>query len=142
MDPMYQKLIGELIGLARATEGNEHLISEASTAVIRASLKAKSSGEEAISQLIDRVITVKQSMVPNCFLCASPCGRTSAYDLSHIAQEEPDVQEMKCRILNELEAIAENRPESISELVLYRGLSAIGLEGFDPDALYRIFKAE
>ena len=39
------KLIGALIGLARPTDGNEHLISPTSTTAIAAGLKALSSGE-------------------------------------------------------------------------------------------------
>ncbi len=140
MDCLQCRLIGALVGLARATDGNEHLITPDSTAVVLDSLAANPSGEEELKDLLARVDEAKKKMVPDCFLCANPCGRTDSYDLSRIDQEEWDVREVKLRILAELRDLYEGNIDTDLELLLYRGLIAIGLEGYSAEELYVLFR--
>lgn len=142
MDSLQRKLIGALVGLARATDGNEHLITPDSTAVVLACLNAKPSGEEDLQFYLSRVGEAKKKMVPDCFLCANPCGRTDAYDLNRLEQEKPDIRETKYRILKELRALAEKQPDKTQEQRLYSGLIAIGLDGYTAEELYSIFSFE
>lgn len=140
MDSLQSKLIGALVGLARATDGNPHLITAEVTAVVRECLKASPSGEEALQYFLRRVEEAKKHMVPDCFLCANPCGRTSAYDLSRIDQAEPDIRNVKFRILRELQESAEGELEKPQENLLYRGLIAIGMEDCSAEELYSLFR--
>jgi len=85
---LQDRLTGALIGLAKATDGNEHLISQEATAVFAESLAAtRIYGEgdaDHLQVLLTRAAQEKQRMVPNCFCCASPCGRTSDYPLEKL----------------------------------------------------------
>ena len=131
MDSMKAKLIGELIGLARATDGNEHLISDHSTTVIRACLTASPDFEEALNAYLSRVEEAKREMVPDCFLCANPCGKTAAFDLSQLESLPTDLRNAKQKILEALQDAAYPAPEA----ALYRGLIALGMDGLSAEFL-------
>lgn len=127
------RLLGELIGLARATEGNEHLISESVTAVIIRCLAAsvEELPEEKLEQLLQKVEAEKRRMVPNCFSCASPCGRNNAFPLSKLLQEEPTIRALKQQLLTALQTLAAKNPAADPD-IFYTGLIAVGIEGIDP----------
>lgn len=139
MNVFERTLIGELIGIARATDGNQHLISENSTSVILTCLNAVPTREGELRNYLNLVEEVKRNMVPDCFLCANPCGRTSGHDLSRIDQEPENVQAVKLAILEQLYALAKEKPSQNRDDLLYRGLFALGLEGYSPDELKDIF---
>lgn len=122
MGPLKMKLVGALVGLARATDGNEHLISEQSTSLLVRCLAAEPADEDELRILMDQVETVKRSMVPDCFHCANPCGKTAAYDLALLEQEPENLRSIKLRILKGLCGTP------VPERLLYQGLIALGLE--------------
>lgn len=131
MDSLQQRLIGELIGLARATDGNEHLITADSTALVLACLAARPADEDQLQSHLRRVEEIKRSMIPDCFLCANPCGRTGPYNLAQLRREPEDIRQAKQRIL---EALLQANGQT-TEAALYQGLIAIGMEGLTPDFL-------
>lgn len=129
MDKNSGFLLGQLIGLCRATDGNEHLISPSATAVIRECLRAVDCGSGDVSLLSEKVEREKRKMVPDCFVCAAPCGRTSACDLS--AMEDGPVRRLKFRLLDELC----RRADSAEEKLLYRCLVAVGIGDYEEEDL-------
>lgn len=128
------RLLGELIGLARATEGNEHLITPAVTAVVIRCLAAAEQPEDNLESLLTLVEDRKRGMVPNCFSCAAPCGRNNAFDLQKLREEPVDIQTKKREILEGLQALAADGSERPAD-VFYTGLIAVGIEGIDPKFL-------
>lgn len=135
MEALEKKLIGALIGMARATDGNEHLISLSSTAVAVAALTATS--PEHMQQLLGRVEDEKRKMVPDCFKCANPCGRTAAYNLDRLEQVDSEVRELKLRLLSGVRRIAASAPEvrKQAESLIYMGLVVIGMEDYTAEDL-------
>lgn len=129
---MMQRLLGELIGLARATDGNEHLISPSSTAAVAECLAA--SREELsgprLEALLRWVEEEKRKMVPNCFCCAAPCGKTSAYDLRLLEREDTQSRQLKQQLLSEIAALAAQGRMDAPD-VFYQSLIAVGIEGID-----------
>lgn len=134
-----EKLLGELIGLARATEGNEHLISESITQIIAEILAANVPEEGQYAQYSAKIDAAKREMVPDCFLCANPCGRTAAMDLKVLKGETLEVQQVKFSILRELQTIAASPRNTVQDEKLYRGLVILGLEGYTPEELTALF---
>lgn len=135
-----ERLIGELIGLARATDGSEHLISQSSTSLIQEALAAacRDSDADALEKLIGRVEEEKRKMVPDCFTCACPCGRTSAYDLARLDREDTDVRSLKMQLLQGIQGMASAAPECSSERLdrfFYTALIIIGMDDFRKDDL-------
>lgn len=139
MQSLKTELIGALVGLARATDGNEHLISKDSTTAILTCLNAAPSNQEELHFYLNLVDEVKQKMVPDCFHCANPCGRTSAYDLSALDKEPPEIQQAKLAILSRLYALAKDDENPDRSPLLYRGLIALGLDGYTAEELINIF---
>lgn len=130
MNQLKRTLLGELIGLARATDGNEHLITDEAVKTVRACLFAAPATEQELSGLLDQVAAIKREMVPDCFLCANPCGRTAAFDLSLLQQEEEAVRSAKEQLL---EALQQHSGQD--HLAIFRSLTAVGIEGLPAEVL-------
>ena len=104
------ELTGALIGLARASEGNEDIINEETNQVIleglAATLPNANYNHDTLKGLLDRVQAEKKRLVPNCFSCASSCGRTDNFDMQLLEQEEEDIRAVKSLILFNIRSIA------------------------------------
>ena len=139
---LQEKLLGALIGIARATEGSEHLISPSSTEVLIDGLLATgntAADDATLLELLRRAEEEKRKMVPNCFECACPCGRTSDYDFSRLHREPEETRSLKFRLLAGIRDIS-SRPslEKDAEDFLYKALIVIGMEDFPVDALRNV----
>ncbi len=128
-------LAGVLIGLARTTFGNEDLLTANTFAVVLEGLSALDPGyktsADQIEDLTRRVDTEKYKIVPNCFYCAAPCGRTSNYDMKELACASAEIRSLKLSILSRLNSFAvslKNGEPIVSsiESKFYRALAALG----------------
>lgn len=100
---LQDKLTGALIGLARATEGNEGMVLESTDKIILEGLFTTITNvnfnNDSISELIRRVEEEKKRLVPNCFCCASSCGKSDDYDMQKLWNANEDVRSLKSLIL-------------------------------------------
>ena len=99
---LQDKLTGALVGLARGTEGNEDLVSSSTDKAVLEGLLAAANAslkDEEIAVLIAQVQEEKRKLVPNCFFCAAPCGRTGDYDMQELWNADEDIRSMKSLIL-------------------------------------------
>ena len=144
------KLTGSLIGLARATDGNEHLISESSTAVIVESLFATLTNvnfdDAALGRLLERVEQEKRKMVPDCFTCASPCGKNNDYNMEDLWNAAEDIRSLKSLILFGIRGVAAyayhaavlGYHDEAVDRFFYKALTAIGMDDYEVDGLLPI----
>ena len=139
---LQDRLTGSLIGLARATDGNEHLINPGASMVIMESLFATLTNvnfdNAALETLLARVEAEKRKMVPDCFACASPCGRNNDYDMRQLWTAQEDIRSLKSLILFGIRGMAAYayhaavlgfRDEEV-ERFFYKALIVIGLEDY------------
>ncbi len=107
---LQDKLTGALIGLARATEGNEDLVSASTDRVVLEGLFTTITNvnfnNEAIAALITRINEEKEKLIPNCFSCVSPCGRNNDYDMQELWTADEDVRSLKSLILFGIRGVA------------------------------------
>ena len=107
---LYDKLTGALIELARATEGNEDLVSETTDKVIMEGLSFAITNDGCssleITELIQRVQEEKKKLVPNCFSCTASCGRNDDYDMQTLWTADKDIRALKLLILLAVQGIA------------------------------------
>ena len=136
-----EKLLGELVGLARATDGNEHLITESVTAAVAEILREDIYCEAQYVAYSHKIDAAKREMVPDCFLCANPCGRTAALDLKTLEREPRQVQEAKFAILDRIRILSASERSRQTDLKLYRGLVILGLEGYSPEELTALYES-
>ena len=134
-----EKLLGELVGLARATDGNEHLITESVTGVIVEILRADVPSEAQFAAYSLKIEAAKREIVPDCFLCANPCGRTAALDLKNLERESRKIRETKFAILDQIRTLAGSERNQKTDMKLYRGLVILGLEGYSAEELFVLF---
>ena len=144
------KLTGSLIGLARATEGNEHMISDSTAAVIVEGLFATLTNvnfdNDALLSIMNRVEEEKKKLVPDCFHCASPCGRNHDYDMRNLWNANEDIRSLKSLILFGIRGIAAyayhaavlGYKDDIIHTFLYKALIAIGIDEFGVEELLPI----
>ena len=147
---LQDKLTGALIGLARATEGNEHMVTDSTAAVIVEGLFATLTNVNFDSTdllgLIGKVEIEKKKLVPDCFHCASPCGRTNDYDVSKLWNADEDIRSLKSLILFGIRGIAAyahhaavlGYKDEVIHQFLYKALIAIGIDEFGMDDLLPI----
>lgn len=133
---MREKLLGELIGLARATEGNEYLLTPELAAVTAAALAA----DGGYQTHLEKVDACKRMLVPGCYQCAMPCGRTDGYDPARwqsLPPEDRALREQLQAAVRRLAAAWRGEAADVQEL-LYRGLYALGREDWNGEQLRRI----
>lgn len=137
---LQNQLTGALIGLARAVDGNEHLVtSELDKLVLEgllATLPNANFQEEALTELIKKVQAAKYEIVPDCAACTNACGRTADYDLELLWQEQEDTRSLKALILFGIRGAADHiyhaevqeyGDKEILEAI-YKALFALGIE--------------
>ena len=141
-DGLRAQLTGVLIGIARAVDGNEHLISGSTDTIIREGLAATLPGGELdhdyLSTLIGRAEDEKRALIPLCYECASPCGKNSNYDLRRLWDAEEDVCSLKLLILCGIRSMAAQACRAAAlgftdqevDRFFYQALFAVGEESF------------
>lgn len=126
-----QRLTGALIGLARAVDNNEHLITPDTNRALLLGLTAASARE--MDAALAAVQRQKRLLVPNCFACAAPCGRTADCDLPALLNANPGARGARLELLDRLRSLARAQtvhPDPIVCTFLYRALFALGTELF------------
>ncbi len=107
---LQDELTGALIGIARAVSGNEHLVTPDITALLIESLFATLTNvnfdNDSLKELLTRAEQVKKELVPDCFCCASACGRTSNYDMQQLWNADADIRSLKSLILFGIRGVA------------------------------------
>ena len=137
---LFDTLMGAIIGLARATEGNEDLITESTDRTTQDALAMEIDADEtALFDMLDRIRDEKRKLVPNCFDCAMPCGRTSDFDMNMLANETPALQKAKIELLALLQALAKNAPLDAQTMrIFYQALNFIGYDGATTEQIYKL----
>lgn len=139
---LFDTLMGAIIGLARATEGNEDLITESTDRTTQDALAMEIDADEtALFDMLDRIRDEKRKLVPNCFDCAMPCGRTSDFDMNMLANETPTLQKAKIELLALLQALAKNAPLDAQTMrIFYQALNFIGYDGATTEQIYKLIE--
>ena len=146
---LQDKLTGKLIGLARATVGNESLVSEKINDLVMeclfSTLTNVNFNNDTLNGLLARVEEAKRALVPDCASCASSCGRNDDYDMTKLWGADEDIRSLKSLILFGIRGVAAyayhaavlgRRSEKVSNF-LYKALFAIG-ENWGMDELLPI----
>ena len=147
---LQDKLTGVLIGLVRATEGNERMLSEETDRIILEGLVAGNHiaalNEEGIAGLIQRAEDERKRLIPNCYYCASPCGRTNNYDMYNLWISDEESRALRTAILYSIRGMAEYAlpaymrgytDSSVNEF-FYRALYVVGMDDWGVEELRSI----
>ncbi len=100
---LQDQLTEALIGLARAVQGNEDQVTEATNRLIIEGLFTTITNvnfnNETIEEMIRRVEAEKDRLIPECDRCSAPCGRNDNYDMQELWQADEDIRSLKSLIL-------------------------------------------
>ena len=145
----FDVLLGQLIGLAKVTDGNEHLICPSCTELIAEVLDfIHSAGADAdLAPYSQRIEEEKWSLVPDCRLCASPCGRHRAYDMAQLHSADPEIRDLKylllegiCKIAACLRRWSLLGKSAALDRFLYTALIVVGLDDYSLQDLLPILR--
>ena len=147
---LQDELTGALIGLARATEGNEQLVTEEMNQLVLEGLFTTITNvnfnDETLKLLIDKIEDTKKKLVPNCFTCSDSCGRNNNFDMNTLWTSDEDIRSLKSLILFGIRGMAAYAyhssvlgytDETISKF-FYKALFAIGMKDWGMDKLLPI----
>ena len=87
--------------------------------------------------MIGAVAAEKQKLVPECFRCACPCGRTFDYDMKNLQHTAASIRDLKLQILSRCCDAAASGREGIAPL-LYRALYSVGMDDWEEEELLPI----
>lgn len=105
-------IISALIGLIGACNNNpktvntDHVVIKALALSLYHSEADSETTAAACQALIDEIHTEKNIVSPGCSTCQMPCGNTSDYDMNRIYDAEPEVRDIKLKILSVLKELA------------------------------------
>lgn len=128
-----EQLVGALIGLSRAVDNNEHLITSATNAALLQALAADTPA--GCNAALTALRQQKRLLVPNCFDCAAPCGRTADCDFPALLNNAPESRAARLSLLDALRTLARAQsapPDPAVCAFLYRALFALGTETYTP----------
>lgn len=147
---LQDELTGALIGLARAAEGNEHLVNEEMSQLILEGLFTTVTNvnfnDETLKILIYKIENAKKKLVPNCFTCSGSCGRNDNFDMNTLWTTDEDVRSLKSLILFGIRGMAAYAyhasvlgytDETISKF-FYKALFAVGMKDWGMEELLPI----
>ena len=147
---LQDELTGALIGLARATMGNEYLVNDDTDKLILEGLFTTVTNvnfnNETLKVLINKIEAEKERLVPNCFSCESACGRNNNLDMKLIWQEDEDIRSLKSLILFGIRGMAAyayhaavlGYTDKEVNNFLYEALFAIGMKDWGMEELLPI----
>lgn len=139
---LQDQLTGVLIGIARATDGNEHLISNSTDKIVRVGLAAtlpdSDLENDSLSALIQDAENEKKKLIPLCYECAAPCGKNNNFDMRRLRTADEDIHSLKLLILCGIRSMAVyacraaalGRTDHEVDRFFYQALFAIGEESF------------
>lgn len=128
-----------LIGLARGTDGFEYLITPEITQVVTVCFSARGR-DELMNTLCGEVIKAKRQIVPNCFTCANPCGRTYPLDLSRLKDEPEGIRNWKRMLLGAARELVDCIRKPDQDCPLYQALMDIGIKEIDTEAMENLLQ--
>lgn len=105
---LQDQLTGALIGLARATDGNEPAKSTADIMMkgLFAAVTNVNFNNQAIEELIQEAHAEKEKLIPQCGGCGTPCSRNDDYDMNQLWNADEDIRSLKSLILFGVRGIA------------------------------------
>lgn len=106
---LQDELTGALIGLARATDGNDATTERTRLTLIEGlftTITNVSFDDDAITRQIEKTHAEKAALVPQCGGCGTPCCRNEDYDMNALWNDDEDVRSLKSLILFGLRGMA------------------------------------
>lgn len=147
---LQDELTGVLIGLARATEGNEDIVNQNTYRLMIEGLFTTITNvnfsNEKISGYIRQIEDEKQRLIPNCSCCASSCGRNDNYDMQRLWNADEDIRSLKSLILFGVRGMAAYAyhamvlgytDEAVNQFFI-KALFAVGMDDWGMDELLPI----
>lgn len=147
-------LVGALIGLVRATDGMVNM-TENTFNIILDGLRMLGTDERSdsdeIQSMIDRVHIDKHTLVPDCSVCGSPCGRTEDYDWKSVrkrAESGSELDVYKLKVLDILQRLSDSikidelRADDAMRFLICRAVFSLGEQwsGIEMETLIKELK--
>ena len=122
-------VISSLTGLAGAVSNNGKM-DNTDRIILESLLYIGSDGTndaDKEKQIVSSILDEKYKISPDCWVCKSPCGNTSSYDMTLFDKSPREIQDIKLKILDSLNAYSLKHPDDVEVPVeVYRGIAYFG----------------
>lgn len=102
------QVISALIGLVGACSNNPK--TDVTDGVVMKALAScvscQESDDKSLQGMIEEIYAEKNAVAPNCASCASPCGNTADYDMNRIYEADPEIRDLKLKLLSRCKYLA------------------------------------
>lgn len=102
-------LIGAVIGLARAAEGNRNRPDDAAHRALLLAMQLAGDPNpdiQALTASIAALHAAKARLIPRCAVCTKPCGRNDDFDWNGFTEQTPTLKVLKLEVLTSLSTLA------------------------------------
>lgn len=147
---LQEKLTSLLIGLVRATVGNDDLVTEETDRILMEGLFATMPNVEFDSTTIESIIQKaedeKRRLVPNCYYCSASCGKNDNYDMKELENADEEIRSLKTLLLFTARNVAafgyhadkQGQRDEKACRFLHKALFAIGMKDWGKEILVPI----
>ena len=127
------KLLYAIIGLVRAMENNEDLVTDYTAKLICDGYIAysKTNTEEA-KRLLTLIREEKRRLIPLCFECANPCGRTDDCTYEQLWGND-DTKDIKSQMICVLADLSKKNPDESAIDLIYRATFTLGIDYWEKE---------
>lgn len=141
-DSVSQQLLGALIGLARATDGNPTTAATADAAIsgLLALTPEAALTSWDLHAVLEQVRLEKHALVPDCAVCMNPCGHNDDYSADLLLTAPAEILEKKLEILRLAQSLAAHLTDAPTPekcFPLYKALFVLG-EDWEPQELQEV----
>ena len=127
------KLLYAIIGLVRAMENNEDLVTDYTAKLICDGYIAYSKGDtEEASRLYALIREEKRRLIPLCFECTNPCGRTDDCTYEQLWGND-DTKDIKSQLICSLADLSRKSPDKSAIDLIYRTTFTLGIDYWEKE---------
>ncbi|MDO4544515.1 MAG: hydroxylamine reductase [Bacillota bacterium] len=137
---LQDELTGALIGLARSTEGNDHMVTPDTDQLVINGLFSTVTNvnfnDATLKEQIRKSHQEKERLVPMCSQCDTVCGRNNDYNMKTLWEADEDIRSLKSLILFGIRGVAAYayhaavlgyRDQEVNRF-FYKALFAVGMD--------------
>ena len=129
---MIENLLFAIIGLVRAMENNEGTVTDYTHLLVLNGYIAYDKKDIASAEMLyPKIREEKRRLVPNCFECAAPCGRTEDCTREQLWSADEEINRIKIELISLLSVLSYKTVNSLNKDALdliYRATFVLGID--------------
>ena len=141
---MIENLLFAIIGLVRSMENNEGTVTDHTHLLVLNGYIAYDKKDIASAEMLyPKIREEKRRLVPNCFECTAPCGRTEDCTRDQLWSVDEEINRVKIKLISLLSFLSYKTVNSLNKDALdliYRATFVLGIDYWEKEKYEKILK--